>query len=105
MKARKILFRLLAIIICVGLWIGWGFLCAVMDFKHGGGYLLLGILCCVMVWIWKLFGKLADKTSKKEDNPQNKKENTESTKTSEQPSSLSNYATNDGTPNKTNTTL
>ncbi len=82
MKTKKVLFRLLAVVVCLGLWIGYGCFCAFMEFKHGGGTLLLVILCSLMVAVWKGFNKLADKTTKtKEESVANKTEEIKTTTT------------------------
>lgn len=57
----KTKYRILAVIICIVIYVIYLAIAMSLGWKHGGGVLILAILFGVISWVWKTAGEMADK--------------------------------------------
>lgn len=57
----KTKYRILAVIICIVIYVIYLTIAMSLGWKHGGGVLILAILFGVISWVWKTAGDMADK--------------------------------------------
>ena len=65
---KKILYRFLAVIICIFIFIIYGAIASELGWKHGGGVLVLVLLVGVLRWVWKTVGRKGDKEKTQKSN-------------------------------------
>lgn len=73
---ENIIRKIIAVVVCVIVFFGWGCLCASLDLKRGGGVLGIAIICGILSAIWAAITKKKKNTDEIDTNEENEENTT-----------------------------